>query len=254
MIPLAVQLFSLRHAGSLDDQFELVCAAGLEEVELHAPEFDDPTATARALSRHGLTARTAHAGLDLLADAETIVDSAQKLGLSDLVVWGFVERDLGPDPAAWEQRGRLLGDHANSLAEQGLRLSFHNHDWELRELPGGHGLDVLFEAAGEALGWQADLAWIARGGADVPAMLTRHASRLRSIHLKDLSGAQPTDEEEGWADLGHGILPWRKWADQIMRSHPAYLVLEHDAPSDFPRFLSRSAAMAQRLFSEASTS
>ncbi len=174
------------------------------------------------------------------------------LGLTGVVLWGFDEEDLGPDPAVWRARGRLLGDHARRLTDQGLTLAFHNHDWELRRFGEDLALDVLFAAAGEGLGWQADLAWLARGGADVPALLARHGARLRSAHVKDLA-PESTAAEEGWADLGYGTLPWAEWLAALAPLSPAFLALEHDAPSDPARFVTRSAAAFRHLTSTEAT-
>lgn len=105
-------------------------------------------------------------------------------------------------------------------------------------------LDLLFAAAGDVLGWQADLAWLARGGVDVPAMLERYGNHLRSVHLKD-TAPPGTKDEEGWADLGHGTLPWADWMAHL--AGVQFIVLEHDAPADPARFLLRSAANALPL-------
>lgn len=246
MTTLAVQLYSLRDAGPLDDQLRLVRDAGITAVELHSANFADPAATRAALDWAGLTTVSGHIGLDRLEDTTALVAAAHVLGLGGVVLWGFDEEDLGPDPAVWRARGRLLGDHARRLADHGLTLAFHNHDWELRRIGNDLALDVLFEAAGKSLGWQADLAWLARGGADVPALLARHGARLRSAHVKDLAPAG-TEAEEGWADLGHGTLPWTDWLAALDPLSPAFLALEHDAPSDPARFVARSAAAFRQL-------
>lgn len=248
MTLLAVQLYSLRDAGTLDAQLALVRDAGLKHVELHSANFADPAATRDALDRAGLTAISGHVGLEQLSDTATLIAAAQVLGLSGLVLWGFDDEDLGPDPSEWEAKGRQLGDQARRLGDAGLTLSFHNHDWELRPFGALIALDLLFDAAGDRLGWQADLAWLARGGADVPAMLERHGTRLRSVHLKDLAPAG-TETEEGWADLGHGTLPWADWMAHLADAQ--FLALEHDAPADPARFLARSAKTAHRLLGKA---
>lgn len=128
MPPFALQLYSFRDAGNLEDQLALVCDAGLRRVELHLANFADLAATRAALDLAGMTAISGHVGPDRLSDGGTAVAAAQALGLSGLVQWGFDDADLDPDPWEWEAKGRLLGDHARRLADAGLTLSFHNHD------------------------------------------------------------------------------------------------------------------------------
>lgn len=250
MIPIAVQLYSLRDAGPLAAQLAMVRAAGLAEVELHSANFAEPAETRAALDAAGLRARSGHVGLGRLEDPGGLAAAARVLGLSDIVLWGFDEEDLGPDPETWRAKGRLVGDAAMRLADHGTTLSFHNHDWELRPFGDEIALDLMFDAAGDALCWQADIAWLERGGADVAAILSRHGHRLRSAHLKDLAFAG-TIAEEGWADLGHGTLDWNLLMRQIERLEPTFLALEHDAPDDPARFLARSAETARRLLGEA---
>jgi sugar phosphate isomerase/epimerase len=56
--------------------------------------------------------------------------------------------------------------------------------------------------------WQADLAWITRGGADPVAELRRHKSRIVACHIKDIAPPGQCLDEDGWADPGHGVLDW----------------------------------------------
>jgi sugar phosphate isomerase/epimerase len=64
--------------------------------------------------------------------------------------------------------------------------------------------------------------------------------------VKDLAPAG-TEAEEGWADFGHGTLPWADWLARLASLSPAFLALEHDAPADPARFVTRSAAAFHKL-------
>lgn len=246
---LSVQLYSLRSMESLDEQLRLVRANGLSHVEATSSCYGDIKQFRALLDRHGLIAPSGHVGIEVVrGSGAQAVDLCGETGIGLLVLWGFPEAETPTTEAGWARAGTELGAIAQRLGKDGLRFAFHNHDWELQSFGDGRvALDVLFDAArGTSLEWQPDLAWLVRGKADVAALLERHRSRITTCHVKDLA-ARPTGEEEGWADLGHGTLPWDFWWPK-MKSHGArWMVLEHDSPSDPARFLRRSVAAARAL-------
>jgi sugar phosphate isomerase/epimerase len=247
---LAVQLYSLRQVADLERQLQLVRDAGLACVECTTANYADPQRLRRLLERHQLTAPTGHFGIDRLrGEFAATVALAHALGMETLYVWGLPQAEQPRDVAGWRRAGSELGGYARRLADEGLGLGFHNHDWELTRYPDGLlALDHLFDAAAEApLRWQPDLGWLARGRADVPALLARYAQRVRSAHVKDMRSSAQSAPEEGWADLGTGTLPWKEWMPQLLALEADPLVLEHDAPSDPARFINVSATALRRL-------
>lgn len=252
MARLSVQLYSLRNAGPLERQLDLVRDAGLGVVELTSSNFDDPAETGRLLGERGLAAPSGHVGVERLrGDLDAMATTARGLGLELLVLWGLPDDEHWRDREGWEKAGRELGGFARRLADRGLRFAFHNHDWELVPLPDGSvALDVLFAAAAETpLEWQADLAWLARGGSDAAAWLAKPGPALRTVHVKDLAPSGERTDEDGWADLGDGRLDWAAWWPALEKRGVELFVLEHDEPSDPARFLRRSVAAAHRLAS-----
>ncbi len=247
---LAVQLYSLRQIPDLERQLQLVHDAGLACVECTTANYADPRRFRRLLERYQLTAPTGHCGIDRLrSEFSATVALARELGMETLYVWGLPQPEHPRDVAGWRRAGAELAGYARRLAVEGLGLGFHNHDWELTHYSDGLlALDHLFDAAADApLRWQPDLGWLARGRADVPALLTRHAARIRSAHIKDMASVDPSAAEEGWADLGAGTLPWTEWIPQLLALEADPLILEHDAPSDPARFITASAAALRRL-------
>jgi sugar phosphate isomerase/epimerase len=247
---LAVQLYSLRQIGDLELQLQLVRDAGLACVECTTANYADPRRFRRLLERYQLTAPTGHFGIDRLrGDFDGTAALAREIGMETLYVWGLPQDEQPSDVAGWRRAGSELAIFARRLADVGLALGFHNHDWELMRYPDGRlGLDHLFDAAAEApLRWQPDLGWLARGRADVPALLARYAARVRSAHVKDMASADASAPEEGWADLGAGSLPWKEWMPQLLALEADPLIIEHDAPSDPARFLTVSAAALRKL-------
>ncbi len=254
MASLSVQLYSLRKIARLEDQLALVRSAGLSHVEATTANYTDPPGFRRLLDGHGLTATSGHVGIDRVrAGIDETVALAKTIGTRRLVLWGLPEGERPSDASGWRVVGRELAAIARSLAGRGIAFAFHNHDWEYVRVPGGaYALDHLFEAAaGSPLEWQPDLAWCARAGADVETALRAHAGLIRSAHVKDQAPPGTARDEDGWADLGAGTLPWARWWPMLNALGVDLFVLEHDDPNDPERFL-RTSVVCARSLAEAS--
>ena len=92
-----------------------------------------------------------------------------------------------------------------------------------------------------------DRAWVARAVSDPVAWLSKYEDRLVSCHVKDVAPEGENLDEDGWTDVGHGILDWTNlWAH--CRATPArWMVVEHDNPKHFEQFVKRSFAFLAHL-------
>jgi len=232
---LSIQLYSLRDLGDLDRVLEAASHAGFRHVEMIGSHLDDPARTLRRLETHGLRASSSHVGLAQLREKpDAIIEAAEILGIDELYMPAVPLEDREMDADGWRALGANLGDLADDFLVQGIRLGYHNHHWELTPKDGDKtALELIFEAAGESpLAWQADVAWLVRGGAVPEVWLNRYADRLRSVHVKDIAPAGDNTDQDGWADVGHGTLDWRKLWEACRASGAGWMVVEHDKPAD----------------------
>jgi len=81
----------------------------------------------------------------------------------------------------------------------------------------------------------------------VAQSVRRHAHLIVACHVKDLAAAGLCVDEDGWADLGEGRMPWGTLCTAARSAGAGLMVLEHDAPRDPERFLRNSVAAARRL-------
>ena len=65
-----------------------------------------------------------------------------------------------------------------------------------------------------------------------------------AAHVKDCAQDGDCVDEDGWADVGHGVMDWSLIAPAMTAAGVDLMVLEHDNPSDAKRFASRSMAAA----------
>ena len=249
-LPISIQIYSLRNAGELDRQLDIVREAGFDQVELIGSQLEDAVATKAKLDARGLVASSAHVGIAALRERlPSIAQACRHVGIAQLYMPSVpvAERD-GP-AAYWTALGRELAGHAHRFAESGIRLGYHNHHWELKTKEGGKtALELIFAAAeGGPLDWQVDVAWLVRGGADPLTLLLRYGDRVTSAHAKDLAPAGEKLDVDGWAALGHGPLDWPALAAACRQAGARCLVAEHDNPSDPARFARNAYAFLSKL-------
>jgi sugar phosphate isomerase/epimerase len=244
---ISYQLYSARRFPPVQPVLEAVAAIGYDAVEPYGALYeDDPTAFRRALDRLGLRCPTAHMPLQgLNQDRQKYFQIARTLGVETIVAPYLAPEERPTEPEGWRAIARQLAEHAAAATEAGFKLAWHNHDFEYRALAdGSRPIDILI-AAPNVL-WEADVGWIARAGASVSAELSRHADRLIAVHAKDLAPAGTTSED-GWADVGAGVIDWRGLWPLIERSSARVLVVEHDNPADWRRSAERSFAYLSAL-------
>lgn len=242
---LSFQLYSARKFPPLDSQLALLAELGYRNVEPFGALYGDVDALAAGLAKHGLAAPSAHFDLSMLENEPArAIDIAEKLGV-ELVVAPYLVAELRPtDAAGWRDLGSRLSLARQRLEDSGLDLGWHNHDFEFVKLADGSvPLDLILEADPELL-WEADVAWMFRAGVDPAAWLDRYADRIGSLHVKDVAPPGGNVDEDGWADIGHGVLDFPAIIAAARRAGVELYIVEHDNPSDLRRMARNAMATA----------
>ncbi|ALN75398.1 MULTISPECIES: sugar phosphate isomerase/epimerase [unclassified Aureimonas] len=252
MTTFSMQLYSARNAPPLADRLRDLAALGYTDVECFRGLYDDVPALKAALDANGLSARSGHFSVELLeSDFARCMEIARTLG-NEIVVLPYLLPDARPsDAAGWQAFGERVATIARRVKAEGLRAAWHNHDFEMREVEGGgRPLSYILDAD-PAIEWEADLAWVVRGEEDPAAWLQRYSGRVASLHVKDIAPAGTKTDEDGWADVGEGVLDWEALWKAGKAAGADLMIAEHDNPSDFTRF-ARTSLAAFRRFEERS--
>jgi len=162
----------------------------------------------------GELARIAHAiGVTdvVMPDTLPLGDAAPASGAQRLDTSEAARRALTMDD--YRRTADFLSAKARSLRAEGLRLSYHNHNFEFAPLAGGTaGLDVLLRETDAQVSFELDVGWVAAAGQDPVALLKAHPHRFTQMHVKDLKAStkpnfamhlDPT--EVGW-----GSVDWKQ--------------------------------------------
>jgi sugar phosphate isomerase/epimerase len=232
---LAIQLYTLRSLGDPDRILDAAAAAGYRRVETLGAHLDDAANIRSKLDARGLKASSSHVSLAALRERpDAVIANSRTLGLDQLFMPAVPADQRAMAAEGWRALGRELGEMSERLRERGIELGYHNHAWELKPVDGDRtALELIFEAAeGSPLTWQADVAWLVRGGVEPKAWLHRYRGRLTSAHVKDIAPAGQNQDEDGWADVGSGVLNWRDLWQACRDAGARWMVVEHDKPKD----------------------
>ena len=204
--PPALQLYTLRQQLETTDRKAVLGAVadfGYGAIEPH-DVLTDPEQLRADLDEAGLAACSVHAKI-LGEDGDAMLRGTRVVGAATVIVpWADPERFADADAVA--ALAAELNQAAVKAADQGLRLGYHNHDFELSSIVGGRpALEVLADALDPAVILEVDTYWAAVGGQDVPALLRRLGDRVRYLHVKD--GPIGTREGDVMVAVGSGRMP-----------------------------------------------
>ena len=188
--PVALQLYSVRE--EMEQDFEGTLAKvhemGYDGVEF-AGLFGHSAAQVKALcDQYALTPVSAHVPfVDMMADP-SILETYAEIGCRFVVI-PYLTEEYRPGQEKFAQvieGAKLLGEKANAL---GMKLCYHNHDFEFVKLGGEYALDILYqEVSADLLQTQLDTCWVNVGGENPAAYVRKYAGRCEIVHLKDFAG------------------------------------------------------------------
>ncbi len=187
----SLQLYTLRTPleQDLPGTIRRVAELGFTQVEPY-----NFVATAKelgtALKENGLTAPSGHAPL-LSADQDEIFAAARDLGIST-VIDPYVGAEHWQSAEDIQATAAKLNAAAKKGAEYGIRVGYHNHEWELKSsIEGQTALEYFAGLLDPELVLEVDTYWVAVGGHDPVEILASLGDRVKFVHIKD--GPATTD-------------------------------------------------------------
>jgi sugar phosphate isomerase/epimerase len=201
--PVALQLYTFRDELAADRPGVLrqLAGFGYRAVEPY-DVLTDPDALRAELDAAGLTVCSVHTR-PFGDQAEAAFRGTRTVG-ADTVIVPFIPPERFADADAIGAVAGELNDAAARAAEHGLRLGYHNHDFELSTLVGGRpALEVLAGQLDPEVILEVDTYWAAVGGQQVPELLGRLGSRVRYLHVKD----GPVTKADPNTAVGSGKMP-----------------------------------------------
>lgn len=241
------QLYSARNFLPWDKVLKLLGSLGYAQVEGYGGVYDDPKAFRAELDKNKLAMPTGHFSIEALeTDFDGVRRIADALGIKLLVCPYLVAEARPADAAGWRGFGERLAKVGETAKKAGYGFAWHNHDFEFKALPDGSIPQEHILSSAPDIGWEMDVAWVVRGGADPVPWIERYGSRIVAAHVKDIAKPGQGLDEDGWSDVGHGTIDWSKLTKVLRgRSSARYFIMEQDNPNDIERFARRSIEAAQ---------
>jgi sugar phosphate isomerase/epimerase len=226
--PIAVQLYTLREMAKDDFVGTLrnVAEIGYPAVEFAGYGGLTAKALRAELDALGLKTAGSHVGYQFWNEhLDQALEDLQTLGTTYAAVpW------LAPEmrPTTLDQVKVLAENftewHAAAKAA-GIRLGYHNHDFEFQKIDGQYIFDIL--AASAPVDMQLDAYWAQRAGADPLAIIEQYPNRIAQLHVKDLAASGTRD-----AVFGTGVIDWDRVLPAAAKNGTKWYIVEMDTPDD----------------------
>ncbi|HTG99630.1 MAG TPA: sugar phosphate isomerase/epimerase [Vicinamibacterales bacterium] len=215
--PVGLQMWSLREylPNDLPGTLAKVRAMGFREVE-GAGLWKRPVAELKAaLDTAGLRCQSAHMGFERLRDdAPGAFAEAKALGATWVVCpWITHDKEFTRDDAL--KAADTFNKVGSAADGAGLRFAYHCHGYEMLPSPEGTRFDTLAQNTDpKRVLFQVDVFHALHGGGNPVDLINRYASRVKSLHLKDLKKGVAITKGTGTATpdvdvpLGTGQVDW----------------------------------------------
>jgi sugar phosphate isomerase/epimerase len=261
-LPIGIQLYTLGPDAQkgLDGTLKAVAAIGYRKVELAGLYSHSPAEFRAALDKAGLKCTSAHIqakGSMSFADTGKLAADLNTLGVQTAVLptMPFPERLGGPKTGEgigdylrrvtaeltaddWKAAAAFLNDKGKALKPAGIKVGYHNHNFEFAPVGGATGLDILLAETDPALvTFEVDIGWVAAAGVDPYAFLVKHQSRFTMMHVKDVKKATKPNYafQMDPAEIGAGELDWKRLLREAYAAGVRDFYVEQEPPFTRPR-------------------
>ena len=235
---VGLQLYTLRDYIGKDVKGVLakVAKAGYNEVETYgySPQTHfwglTPKEFKATLAANGLTTSSGHYEMNGFVrdgNAEALkpyLDAAQACGQTYLVV-PHLDEQLRKTPEDLKTIAARVNQAGALCKAAGLKLAYHNHDFEFKPVGGTTLYDVLLRETDPALvDFELDLYWVVRAGQDPLKLFAAHPKRFPLWHVKDMDRAQPARNTE----IGSGSIDFKKIFEHAKTAGLQHLFMEQE--------------------------
>jgi len=204
-----------------------VAGIGYQEVEFAGYGDQSVQQIRRLLDDLDLQSPSSHMDARRLREnAAELIELAAAIG-HDYVTIAWLnpeDRQTIDDYKGWAETFNRVGE---ACRDSGMRLAYHNHDFEFEPLDGQLPFDVLLdETDADLVDFELDFFWVRKAGQDIVPVLNKAPERFTMAHIKDM------DTEGEMADVGAGVIDFANILGDEAASGLRHLFVEHDQPAD----------------------
>jgi sugar phosphate isomerase/epimerase len=235
---VGLQLYSLRDQLPTDVKgcIEKVAAAGYKLVETFGyskePGFwgMDAKAFSNLLKANGLSTPSGHFGLDdyfvhdKTDSLKAYIEAANIIGTSYIVV-PSINGEVLKSADDFKMVANKMNKAADMCKASGLKLGYHNHNFEWKPVDGTTFYDTLLKETDPALvNMEMDIYWVVRSNQDPVKIFEAHPGRFFACHLKDMDKSNPKLNTE----IGKGSIDFKTIMGKAKLAGLKYFIVEQE--------------------------
>ena len=234
---IGINLYSVRNLIQTEEDF-LKTAKKLKDMGYSYMQYSGAPIVADRLKRvsdeTGLPVVLTHAPLErILNDTRALMDEHAVFGCKNIGL-GYMETVKVNDDD-FKRNVEALNDAGRKMYENGFKLFYHNHHYELKKRNGETMLFYMLKNA-PYINFTLDTYWLQYGGVETLNVLDDFRGRIECVHLKDY---KLNDENKpAFASLGDGTMDFKKITAKMQALGTKYFLVEKDDAADHPDPLS----------------
>jgi sugar phosphate isomerase/epimerase len=229
---IGLQLYTVRDQLQTDFEGTLakVAQIGYKNMEFAGYYNRTPEQVRATLDKLGLVSTSSHIGAPLLRqDAAGQIKAAKTIGQDYITLPSY---SFGKDLAGWRKGVAEFNQWGAMCRDAGLKLAYHNHNFEFAPLDGTTGYDILQnEVDPKLVDFELDLYWANFAGQDPLTLFAKHPGRFTMWHVKDMV---VTDDRKGMSPVGKGTLDFKSYFAHAQQSGLKHFFVEHDSAAHYP--------------------
>lgn len=236
--PIGLQLYSLRDVIKNDIKgiIEKVAAIGYKEVETYGYSKKngfwglDAKAFGVLLKENGMTSPSGHFDFDNYMNGkstdqlQSYIEAANILG-SEYITVPYLQGPLRKTADDFKKVANKLNEAATTCKAAGLKLAYHNHNFEFTKLGATNGYEIMLKETDKNLvDFEMDLYWVNRAGYDATKLFEAHPGRFTMWHIKDMD---KTNHDLN-AEIGTGTVNFKPIFAEAKLAGVKHYFVEHE--------------------------
>lgn len=232
---IGLQLYTLREEFPKDVKLTLekVANAGYTTVETYGFSIKDqfwglsPVEFKKIVDANNLKAVSGHYNLGSflydgnLEEVKAAIEAATILK-NEYFTIPWVEEAFRND---FHKIAARLNEAGKMCADAGLKLAYHNHDFEFNKQDGITGYEILLQETDTNLvSFELDLYWVVYSGNDPLQLFKENPGRFKLWHVKDMDKVNPALNTE----IGSGSIDFKPYFEEGKQAGMVHFFVEQE--------------------------
>lgn len=234
---IGLQLYTLREElpENVKQTLEKVAASGYTNVETYGFSIKDqfwglsPIELKKILDDNNLKAVSGHYNLGSYLYDENTAELIAAIEAAKILKSEFLTVPWIDEPFRkiedYKKIALRLNQAAKMCKEAGLKLAYHNHDFEFQKHDGITGYEILLNETDKNLVYfELDLYWVVRSGNDPLKLFKENPGRFKMWHVKDMDKINPALNTE----IGSGSIYFKPFFREAKQSGMIHFFVEQE--------------------------